>query len=202
MKITDDIILALRLAIEKSGTQKLFTKKCGVSQELLSMYLNRKVRNISLETWLKLKPHLETNLKYIEEIEICSKTEPAQTQIKNMTRMVEECELFVRRVGIDINDKTIHLLLGYWKNMKDPQKFDILKKLAEIYERDAITKKTILPSADQMRDEDYFKFVIDMEIDFRDKTMESLLEYWRSLPMPQRFEVLQALAKNQDTLKP
>jgi len=58
MKITPEILNALRLAIQKAGTQELLSKKCGIRQNYFSKLLTGVQQSISLEKWQKLEEYL------------------------------------------------------------------------------------------------------------------------------------------------
>lgn len=60
MKLTPEIIKALKDAIENLGSASELSRKSGVNHRSISQYLSSKkmVRKIELETWLKLEPFL------------------------------------------------------------------------------------------------------------------------------------------------
>ncbi len=63
MKITVDMFNALRAITNYRGGQALLAKKCGLPHQHIQKYVTGKVKEITLENWLKLLPHLKPYLK-------------------------------------------------------------------------------------------------------------------------------------------
>lgn len=59
MRINDNILRALRQAVNEAGDAKEFAARCGVSASNISRYLSGKVHSITDECWEKLLPELD-----------------------------------------------------------------------------------------------------------------------------------------------
>ena len=59
MRITDNILTALRKAVLDSGDAKEFAARTGISASNISRYLSGKVKSITDECWEKLQPELD-----------------------------------------------------------------------------------------------------------------------------------------------
>lgn len=57
--IDDKVDKALRVAIEKHGSQSSFAKACGVNQSSISQYLSGFSTIITDQSWKKLEPFLD-----------------------------------------------------------------------------------------------------------------------------------------------
>jgi len=64
MKITDEMIEALRDATCGRGLAAELARKSGVAKESISRYLSGKCRDMELETWEKLCPHIRKCLSH------------------------------------------------------------------------------------------------------------------------------------------
>lgn len=58
MKITEDILRALRKAVEACESQRTFASRAGVHEGCISKYFKGKIKKIEHENWLKLEPLL------------------------------------------------------------------------------------------------------------------------------------------------
>ena len=58
MKITEEILAALREAVERAGGAGELARRSGINPANLSRYLNGKVRTITDDNWAKLEPSL------------------------------------------------------------------------------------------------------------------------------------------------
>lgn len=59
MRIDDNILRALKRAVEESGGGKEFAARCQVSASNISRYLSGKVRSVSDDSWEKIRPFLD-----------------------------------------------------------------------------------------------------------------------------------------------
>jgi SOS-response transcriptional repressor LexA len=59
MRITENILAALRQAVINSGDAKEFAAKTGISASNISRYLSGKVKSVTDECWEKLEPALD-----------------------------------------------------------------------------------------------------------------------------------------------
>jgi len=75
MKITDDIVKALRNCIDGVGSISEFSQKANVNIETVSQYLTRKTKSIHDDTWKKLYPLIQPYL---------SKDSGSASQMKKM----------------------------------------------------------------------------------------------------------------------
>ena len=66
MKITYEILAALRDAVERAGGAGELARRCGVNPANLSRYLNGKVRTITDDNWAKLSPCLRRGSPRLE----------------------------------------------------------------------------------------------------------------------------------------
>lgn len=109
MEITDKIIVSIRLAIKNSGGQKALSDKCKIPQGYLSRYINKKVKNISLENFLKLEPHLDVFSEERKAREI--KWKEFLTERKKVFLLTRICTyVYDDNTGEKINN--IYALLG------------------------------------------------------------------------------------------
>ena len=68
MKITNEIIKALRAVVDEMGTPAQVARKTGVSPSNLSRYINGETKSISDDNWDKLKEYIVPHLDNIEVI--------------------------------------------------------------------------------------------------------------------------------------
>ena len=66
MKITYEILAALRDAVERAGGSGELARRCGINPANLSRYLNGKVHTISDDNWAKLSPCLRRSSPRLE----------------------------------------------------------------------------------------------------------------------------------------
>ena len=58
MKLDEQFKAALESAVKKSGGQSCFARKCGLSKQSISKYLNGSIAEITIDSWEKLRPHV------------------------------------------------------------------------------------------------------------------------------------------------
>jgi hypothetical protein len=58
MKITNDIINALKEVISKYESQRAFASEIDINEDCISKYLNGRIKKIEHDNWLKLEPFL------------------------------------------------------------------------------------------------------------------------------------------------
>lgn len=92
MKITGEIINALKAVVDEMGSPAQVARKTGVSPSNLSRYLNGEIQSISDGNWDKLKEYITPHLDNIEVIPADSKKVPpkAPDTIRN-TPELREC---------------------------------------------------------------------------------------------------------------
>jgi hypothetical protein len=59
MKITEDILKALKEAVKQSGFKANFARKARVDKANLTRWINGAIKTISDDSWLKLEPFLK-----------------------------------------------------------------------------------------------------------------------------------------------
>lgn len=55
-KIDDNMLQALKAAVEEAGSQSAFARLAGIGKQHISKYLKGDIRNIEHDTWMKLEP--------------------------------------------------------------------------------------------------------------------------------------------------
>jgi hypothetical protein len=107
MKITEDIIKALRNCIDGVGSISDFSQQANVKIETVSKYLTRKTKSIQEDTWNKLypliQPYLSKNesesaakmkqMKESEYSELCSDQKILLDAFCTLSKKVQEEQL-------------------------------------------------------------------------------------------------------------
>lgn len=127
MKITREIINALKAVVDEMGNPAQVARKTGVSPSNLSRYLNGETRSISDDNWDKLKEYITPHLDNIEVIPADIKTPlPPSTPdtIRNTPELrecikdamlkqgVRDASELNRRIGYDSANSIERLLAG------------------------------------------------------------------------------------------
>lgn len=86
MKITDDILNALKEAISHYDSQRAFAKKIDISESSIGKYFRRIITTMEQETWEKVYPEIK---QYLKKTEI--KTTPSAKSLKG--KIIENTDL-------------------------------------------------------------------------------------------------------------
>lgn len=113
MKLTPEIIKALKAAIEGLGSASELSRKSGVNHRSISQYLSPKIniRNIELETWLKLEPFLRPYMS----TESTSGMDVTNSSV--LTKLERKIIVFVKKLTEDQQLDVLELLAANFGGM-------------------------------------------------------------------------------------
>ncbi|MBR2345371.1 MAG: hypothetical protein IKA71_06255 [Lentisphaeria bacterium] len=102
MRIDENILHALRMAVAESGGAKEFAARCGVSASNISRYLSGKVRSITDDCWEKLAGELSVHQPHSAPGTITNTPELREYLRENMSKCgMESYDQLRRAAGYD-----------------------------------------------------------------------------------------------------
>lgn len=114
MKITGEIINALRAVVDEMGSPAQVARKTGVSPSNISRYLNGETQSISDDNWDKLKEYIIPHIDNIEVVPVDSKKpiHQAPDTIRNTPELRECIKDAMLREGVR-DAAELNRLIGY-----------------------------------------------------------------------------------------
>ncbi|MBO5791695.1 MAG: hypothetical protein J6S54_04405 [Lentisphaeria bacterium] len=144
MRLKQEIIEAIKAAVDDLGTQKALADISGVSCKNINKYINGGVKTIRSEAWQKLLPHIApyfqiapTTAKTLHDTVLCAENiaKSVEKIEKDNINYWERVTQKLAELNVDILDISTSAILSYWGGMTQSQRYELLAQAAEIYEK-------------------------------------------------------------------
>lgn len=124
MQLTDELRSAIKAACAAAGGAGAFAKLSGFTQAQISRYTTGVIQSIKDDSWSRLEPLVLPHLKAQHISGIINKTNSEFIS----AQLAAGCEL-----KLDLTDRPTYLLLEYWRDMADAQRFALLQHADNLF---------------------------------------------------------------------